>query len=1017
MNNQTRPSGIAALGDVSWGTHFCQFYRSQKDLLDILVPYFKAGLKNNEFCLWVCSEPLCAEEARKALTRVVPDLSSLLKRKQVEILPYTEWYLKGGHFNSKRVLQSWVNKVKDALDKGFEGMRLSGNTFWLGKKDWQRFVDYEEEINGVISQFNMIALCTYAIDRCGVDEVIDVINNHQSTLIRRGGTWTLVENSSYKKSQEELSQVERRFREIYEQSPIGIELYDSDGKLVEANTSCLEIFGVRSVHGVRGFRLFQDPNLSPEIRKRLKRGITVRYQAPFNFEKVKKVGLYKTDRSGIIYLDVLITPLGFKLKTGPEGYMVQVQDITEREVARMAMVNAEKELHRAYANLEKQVEERTAGLARANRELKREIARRKRLQAQALERGKIFEVLFSSIITPLALLDKKFNFIRVNDAYARACQRPAAAFPGRNHFEFFPNEENESIFKKVVQSGKLYQVQAKPFVYPEHPEWGVTYWDWSLSPVLNEKGEVHFLVLSLNDVTEEARTQEKLRQNEEFLRKVLDSLPVGLWTIDSQGKIIHGNPAAQEIWSGASHVRLEHLGESKEWQLASGEQFAPLEWIGASAIQKEMISVNSDMELKTQDGRRKIIRSLSIPLRNAENEVTSAVIINQDITEEVTLQRQIRQQQKMEALGTLAGGIAHDFNNILMPIIINAEMELMKTEAENPSARSLHLIVEAARRGKELVNQIITFARQKEQERQPVEIVRLVREALKFLRASVPENIQIHESLASGPVFCLADPSQIHQVVMNLCHNAAYAMREAGGTLEVSLSLVVMPLDPPSSRLGLKPGPYVMLSVSDTGQGMSQEIIERVFDPFFTTKKPGEGSGLGLSVALGIVKSSGGTIAVSSQPGRGSTFIVYLPIIEAEDKFCSSVVEPMPRGTERVLFIDDEDIQVRTIVPMLELLGYRVVGTTDPEEAWRRFQNHPENFDLVMTDQNMARLTGEKLAAEILKLRPSTPIILCTGYSELVNEETARAMGIREFIMKPFSLKEIAEKLRRALDS
>lgn len=1017
MKNQARPSGISSMGDVRWGTHFCQFYRDKKDLLDILIPYFRAGLKNNEFCLWVCSEPLDCAEARKNLARAVPGFASYVKKRQVEILPYTEWYLKGGRFNSRRVLRGWVNKLNQALGLGFEGMRLSGNTFWLERKDWKQFTDYEEQINGVISRFNMIALCTYAIDRCGVDEVIDVINNHQSTLIRRGGAWTVVENSSYKKTQEELRQTERRFREVYEQSPIGIELYDSAGKLVEANPSCLEIFGVSSVDEVKGFRLFKDPNLSPEVRKRLRNGESVRYEAPFDFEKVKKHGLYRTKKSGIIYLDVLITPLGPRAKSGHEGYMVQVQDITEREQARLARMEAEKVLHQAYADLEDRVKERTAGLARANRELKKEIARRKRLQAEAVESGKIFEGLFSSIITPLALLDREFNFIRVNEAYARASQIPVSEFPGRNHFDLFPNEENQSIFENVVRTRQAYQVQAKPFTFPGHPEWGVTYWDWSLSPILNEKGEVRFLVLSLNDVSEEARAQERLRQNEQLLRNVLDVLPIGIWTIDGQGRIIHGNPAGQEIWGGARYVGLEKFGEYKGWWLDSGKPIAPGEWAGARAIQKGETSINEVIEIETFDGKRKIIRNSAIPIRNARNEVTSAVIVNQDITEEVRLQRQIRQQQKMEALGTLAGGIAHDFNNLLMPIIINAEIELLKTEAGSSTAHSLQLIVEAARRGKELVNQIVTYARQKEQERRPVEIAKLVREALKFLRASVPENIQIRESLVFGPVTCQADPTQIYQVVMNLCHNAAYSMRETGGIMDVSLVPFELPADPSTERLGLKPGSYVRLSVSDTGEGMSQEIIERVFDPFFTTKKPGEGTGLGLSVALGIVKSSGGAITVTSQPGKGSTFHVYLPRIEAGVEFCSTANEAVPRGKERILFIDDEDIQVRTAMSMLEFLGYRVVGMTNPEEALKEFSNHPDDFDLVMTDQNMPRLTGEKLATEILKIRPGIPVILCTGYSELVNEETARALGIREFVMKPLSLQEMASTIRQVLEA
>ncbi len=279
MDDAWRNSGIRILGKVPWGTHFCQFYETRRDLLDVLVPYFRAGLEANEYCMWICSEPLGVDAARKALREALPDFSRYVRKGQIEILPYTEWYLRGGKFSSARVLKGWDQRLKAALARGFDGLRLSGNTFWLEDGDWKAFADYERDVNEAIGVSRMIALCTYSLDKCGVKEVIDVLDTHERALIRRSGKWTLVAGTLSTKTRRDLEKSEQRFREIYEQSPIGIELYDAAGRLIEVNHSCLEIFGVADSSELRGFRLFKDPNLSPEIAAKLRRGQAVRYEA------------------------------------------------------------------------------------------------------------------------------------------------------------------------------------------------------------------------------------------------------------------------------------------------------------------------------------------------------------------------------------------------------------------------------------------------------------------------------------------------------------------------------------------------------------------------------------------------------------------------------------------------------------------------------------------------------------------------------------------------------------------
>jgi signal transduction histidine kinase len=404
------------------------------------------------------------------------------------------------------------------------------------------------------------------------------------------------------------------------------------------------------------------------------------------------------------------------------------------------------------------------------------------------------------------------------------------------------------------------------------------------------------------------------------------------------------------------------------------------------------------------------------PVRDVSGISIHYVAMERDVTLEKKLQEHVRQWQKMEALGTLAGGIAHDFNNILMPIVINSELALLDVqEGKSPSPQYLQLVREAANRGQELVRQIITFSRQKEQLRRAVEITPVIKEGLKFIRATIPKSIEIKEQVMAQPALVVADPTQIHQVLMNLCSNAAHAMREKGGVLEVSLTQVDVDAEMAAQHLELNPGPYIRLTVSDTGHGMDREVRERAFDPFFTTKKPGEGTGMGLSVVHGIVKNHDGVILLYSEVGMGTTVHVFLPRIQGEVQSKVASLGPIPTGKERILLVDDEEIQVRSLQNMLERLGYRVIGKTDPREVLEIFKAQPDAFDLLITDQTMPHLTGGKLAQELLGIRPDLPIILCTGFSEVIHEEDAKALGIREFAMKPLTVRDMADRIRRAL--
>lgn len=399
----------------------------------------------------------------------------------------------------------------------------------------------------------------------------------------------------------------------------------------------------------------------------------------------------------------------------------------------------------------------------------------------------------------------------------------------------------------------------------------------------------------------------------------------------------------------------------------------------------------------------------------------SMLVVTKDITERkiaeeerLRVEAQLRQAQKMEAIGTLAGGIAHDFNNILAIIFGYCEMGLTDVGQFHPLRRCLEQILSAAHRARDLVKQILAFSRQGEQQdRQAVELSSLIKETIKLLRASLPASIEIRHNVREG--MALVDPTQIHQVILNLSTNAAYAMNDQG-VLTIALSPVMVDSTALIGTPKIPPGAYLKLSVSDTGTGIDTETLERIFEPYFTTKEIGKGTGLGLAVVHGIVKRHEGGIAVHSQQGEGTTFEVYLPQVEYRPSPTVQQRAPLPEGKERILVVDDEETLSNLIAGMLGSLGYSVRGFTSGLTALACFRSHPDEFDLVITDHTMPHISGTELAREILRIRADIPVILCTGFSEKVTSETVADTGIRELVMKPFDRRTIAEVVRNVLD-
>jgi PAS domain S-box-containing protein len=652
-------------------------------------------------------------------------------------------------------------------------------------------------------------------------------------------------------------------------------------------------------------------------------------------------------------------------------------DISRRKRAEDALMTYQTEL-------EEKVEERTSELARSTGLLER---------------------IFASVDLAIAYMDKDFNILRVNRAFADSFGQTPEYYPGKNLFVLYPDETARAVFRGVVETGDSHVEFESPFLCGDSRPAGSS-WDWSVQRVMSEGG-VEGVVLTLVDVTKRVQAEEESRR----LLTAVEQSAEAIVVTDMADRIVYANRTFQDLH------RLERSG-------IIGRRYAEILGLDAEdePFRREMKEALSRGEIwkarltRTIDGRpdRKLDLTIS-PVRDEAGAIVNYAVLERDTTREHRLETSVRNLQKLDALGSLSAGIAHDFNNILAPIVINAELAAFEAEKDGPAARSLQLILEAADRGRKLVRQIIAFSRPTEQKRDIIDLAAVVRETTGFLRSSIPQSIAIVERLDVVSSMIRADPSQIGQILLNLGTNAAHAMREQGGRLTIGLSEVVVGPGMETQNPELTPGPYVRLTVEDTGSGMTPEILDRIFDPFFTTKRRGEGTGMGLTVVRGIVKSHGGAITASSTPGRGTTFDVFFPAARGRAASHPSPRQAPATGKGRILFVDDEGMLVRSVKPMLERLGYSVEATTDPVEALTLFRGRPGDFDLVITDETMPGLTGERLAQEMLRLRPGLPIILSTGFSESVREEDLPAAGIRGFIMKPFSMAEIAEKIRDVL--
>ena len=534
------------------------------------------------------------------------------------------------------------------------------------------------------------------------------------------------------------------------------------------------------------------------------------------------------------------------------------------------------------------------------------------------------------------------------------------------------------------------------------------------------------VLISARDITQRREVQHALLESQRRFHDFFARSPIGIALFDPMHRLTDVNQACLAMFGCSDRSQFAKLSPFQSPQLTDEHRMALLK---GGTVQTEMVldfdALKEPLNLQsTRAGKchfEVILTNLGLdPQFNPKGFLLQVEDVTEHRRADEALrqsERLLRQAQKMEAIGTLAGGIAHDFNNILTPILGYTEMALMASSS-HPSVRAnLEEVLKASHRARSLVRQILTFSRQTEQEYKPIRLGPIVNEVATLLKGSLLRVIELRCNIQTDHDIVRADPTQIHQVLMNLCTNAAHAMREKGGVLELGMQKISLDSRTRGPLSRLKPGSYVELSVSDTETGMDRATLDRIFEPFFTTKQHGEGTGMGLAVAHGIVAALRGTITVESEPGKGSTFRVVLPLIEKTGETKSQAEAPLPTGTERILFVDDEPGITSMVGQMLTGLGYSPATCLRTQEALAMFRDAPDQFDLLVTDQIMPVMTGLELIREVRKIRPRMPVIMCTGFSKTVSEAELSEAGVRELVMKPIVLRQLAETIRKVLDS
>jgi PAS domain S-box-containing protein len=1055
MVTELRETGSKLIGGVPWGTHFCQFYQTKQDLLEILVPYFRTGLESNEFCMWITAEPLSSREAKRAMVKALPNFEQYLAEGQIEIIPHDEWYIQGGVFDSQRVLDGWISKLKQALAKGYSGLRLTGNTFWLERKDWDNFTDYEAAVSDVIGKYKMLALCTYCLDKCTAADVLDVVRNHEFALIKQEGKWELLEKSGYNITKSALLESQERFQLASAASHTMVyDIFIDTGK-VTAVSGFEELLGYKP-DGIPLTRRWWYSQMHPEdltvVRKQMTEIVNTAQDYHIEYRIRHKNGhyLFVEDTAKIVrdedgravhivgaiaditqrklaedvlkyqasllnnvsdvviatdldlnirawnraaervygwaFEEVIGKPLSgilkgifidatreqalneifdkgiwngeliHKRKDGTTVYMFVSANVlhdSNGNRAGMVMVNRditqlkqiEKTLRetsdylnnlleyanapiivwdpsfritrfnhafesltgqQAYEVVGKKLdilfpaESRQSSMKKIRRTLTGErwvtvevpivgangevrtvlwnsanvysadgktimatiaqgqdITERKQAEEGLRREKETLQITIENTNTHLAYLDPQFNFVRVNSTYAIGSGYTVEELVGKNHFALFPNEENEAIFERVRDSGKAVEFRDKPFVFPDQPERGVTYWDWTLTPVRDISGEVEGLVLSLIDTTERKRAEEEIKT-------IISTAIDGFWLTDKDGRFLDVNDAYCKL-----------VGYSREELLSMSVRDIEAIETTEDTVQhiKKIVELGSDRfetRHRCKDGK---VVDIEVSANYMDIRGGRFFVFLRDIT---------GRKQLDELKDEFIGLVSHEIRTPLT-VIIGALHTILTEEARLSAEEKSQLLQDAVWEAESLSHLLSNL----------LELSRAQSERLLLHRESINIEALVHDVVdrikqqSSGYNFTIdirsklpkvyADPVRLEHILHNLLENAVKYSPENS---QITVSIV-----PEKENL--------VLAVKDQGIGISLHDQDKLFKPFerlgFSQNSTVKGIGLGLLVCKRLVEAHGGRIWVESEPGRGTTFLFTLPLEQSGVEHYSSM--------------------------------------------------------------------------------------------------------------------------------
>ncbi len=650
----------------------------------------------------------------------------------------------------------------------------------------------------------------------------------------------------------------------------------------------------------------------------------------------------------------------------------------------------------------------------------RESAIRQKAEKALEESEKKYKNIFENAVEGFFQSTPDGRFITVNPAFARmlgyASPEELITSIADIATQYYLNPEDRMQYRQILQKNGY----VEHFEFKARCKDGSNIWvSNSTRAYFDPDGNIIRYEGTVQDITARKMAENALRESEEKYRTILESIEDGYYEVDMEGTFTFFNDSMGKIL-GYSKDELTGLNNRRYMDEENAKKvFETFNRVYKTGQPYKAI----DWELIRKDGSRCFVETSVALKKNSKDQPIGFQGIARDISErkkvekeKILLEKQLRQSQKMESIGTLTSGIAHDFNNLLYMISGNAELALEDTPKWTPVHTNLEEIKSASLRAAGIVKQLLNFSRKTDQKLEPLGAVAVIKDALKFLRSTIPTTIDIQQHLPETDITILADPVQINQILMNLCINAAHAMEATGGILKIIVEKVRLNAEEADSYPDLTAGDFLKIMVSDTGPGIASENINRIFDPYFTTKEIGKGSGMGLSIVHGIVKNHGGTVFVDSRPGEGTTFSLLFPVVDEKPEIETETIDELPRGHETILFVDDEQAITDMTQKVLERLGYKVEICLNPLQALDLFQSKPEYFDVVITDMTMPQMTGAKLSERLMEIRSDIPIIICTGHSSLINEENAKQLGIADYVMKPVSMSRIAKAIRKILD-